>query len=170
MIVHSYYSSSDKDLIMDYLDSLTIEEQIDAFSVLENMEKGEFEKNFFKRWDKKSERTWKSIGKEFYMTGGVEMPFEKIDIQKKIQQKRQQPEFDKAWEESREEYRLIEEMIVARKNEKLTQTDLANMVGSKQQVISRIEKKESSPTLRMFCQLLHALGYELKIQKINGES
>ena len=103
MIVHSYYSSSDKDLIMDYLDSLTIEEQIDAFSVLENMEKGEFEKNFFKRWDKKSERTWKSIGKEFYMTGGVEMPFEKINIQNKIQRKRQQPEFDKAWEESREE-------------------------------------------------------------------
>lgn len=43
------------------------------------------------------------------------MPFEKIDIQEKIQQKRQQPEFDKAWQDSREEYRLIEEMIVASK-------------------------------------------------------
>lgn len=53
MILHSYYSSSGKDLIMDYIDSLTIEEQADAFSVLENMEKGEFEKIFFKRWDKK---------------------------------------------------------------------------------------------------------------------
>ena len=94
------------------------------------------------------------------------MPFVNIDIQQKIDQKKQQPEFEKAWEDSREEYRLIEEMIVARKGEHLTQTELANLVGSKQQVISRIEKKESSPTLRMFCQLLHALGYELKIQKI----
>lgn len=94
------------------------------------------------------------------------MPFVNIDIQQKIDQKKQQPEFKKAWEDSREEYRLIEEMIVVRKRENLTQTELANLVGSKQQVISRIEKKESSPTLRMFCQLLHALGYELKIQKI----
>lgn len=94
------------------------------------------------------------------------MPFVNIDIQQKIDQKKQQPEFEKAWEDSREEYRLIEEMIVARKGEHLTQTEIANLVGSKQQVISRIEKKESSPTLRMFCQLLHALGYELKIQKI----
>lgn len=94
------------------------------------------------------------------------MPFEKIDIQEKIRHKRQQPEFDKVWKDSREEYCLIEELIVARKRENLTQTELANLVGSKQQVISRIEKKESSPTLRMFCQLLHALGYEVKIQKI----
>lgn len=94
------------------------------------------------------------------------MSFGKIDIQQQIHQKKQQSEFKKTWEESREEYRLIEEMIVARKKEKLTQTELADLVESKQQVISRIEKKESSPTLRMFCQLLHVLGYELKIQKI----
>lgn len=94
------------------------------------------------------------------------MPFVNIDIQQKIEQKKQQSEFKTAWEDSREEYRLIEEMIVARKRENVTQTELANLVRSKQQVISRIEKKESSPTLKMFCQLLNALGYELKIQKI----
>lgn len=53
MILRSYYSSSGRDLIMDYIDSLTVEEQVDAFSVLENLEKGEFEKIFFKRWNKK---------------------------------------------------------------------------------------------------------------------
>lgn len=46
MILRSYYSSSGRDLIMDYIDSLTVEEQVDAFSVLENLEKGEFEKYF----------------------------------------------------------------------------------------------------------------------------
>ena len=38
---------------MDYIESLEIEEQIDAFSVLENMENGEFGKIFYKRWEKK---------------------------------------------------------------------------------------------------------------------
>ena len=47
----------------------------------------------------------------------------------------------------------------------MTQTELAELTGSKQQVISRIEKKENSPSLRMFCNMLQALGYELQIVK-----
>lgn len=95
------------------------------------------------------------------------MPFVKIDIQQEINtRKALSSEFAETWEESREEYRLIDEMIVARKQEKLTQAELAELIGSKQQVISRIEKKESSPTLKMFCKLLRVLGYEMKIQKI----
>lgn len=74
-------------------------------------------------------------------------------------------EFEQMWEESREEYRLIGEMISIRKAEKVTQTELAELTGSKQQVISRIEKKENSPSLRMFCNMLQALGYELQIVK-----
>ena len=42
-------------------------------------------------------------------------------------------EYVKSWNESREEYKLIGEMISLRKAEKITP-------GSKQQVISRIEK------------------------------
>ena len=42
---------------------------------------------------------------------------------------------------------------------------LADMIGSKQQVISRIEKRENSPSLKNFCNILNALGYELQIVK-----
>ena len=60
---------------------------------------------------------------------------------------------------------MIGEMIALRKQNKITQTKLAELLGTSQQVVSRIEKKESSPSLRMFCNMLHMLGYELKIEK-----
>lgn len=94
------------------------------------------------------------------------MPFEQVNVQKEInKRKNTSVEFEQLWEESREEYRLIGEMISIRKAEKITQTELAELTGSKQQVISRIEKKENSPSLRMFCNMLQALGYELQIVK-----
>lgn len=94
------------------------------------------------------------------------MPFEQLNVQEEInKRKNASKEFEQLWEESREEYRLIGEMISIRKAEKVTQTELAELTGSKQQVISRIEKKENSPSLRMFCNMLQALGYELQIVK-----
>ena len=94
------------------------------------------------------------------------MPFVQVDINKEIEKHCQEsPSFAKAWNESREEYKLIGEMISLRKAEKITQSQLAAITGSKQQVISRIEKKESSPSLKIFCSMLNALGYELQSVK-----
>ncbi|MBR3761784.1 MAG: hypothetical protein IKK59_03480 [Lachnospiraceae bacterium] len=53
MTLHMYCTSSGRNLIMEYINSLTEGEQIDALSVLECMEKEEFDKLQFKRWDKK---------------------------------------------------------------------------------------------------------------------
>lgn len=94
------------------------------------------------------------------------MPFVEINVKNEIEKQRQNnPEFKKAWDESRAEYRLIGEMISLRKQEKITQKELAEMTGNKQQVISRIETKESIPTIRVFSNILNALGYELQIVK-----
>lgn len=94
------------------------------------------------------------------------MPFIQVDVEKDIELKRQtDPEFRKAWDESRAEYKLIGEMISLRKQEKITQKELAALTGNKQQVISRIERKESIPTIRSFSRILNALGYELQIVK-----
>ena len=57
------------------------------------------------------------------------------------------------------------QMISLRKQENITQKELASLTGNKQQVISRIERKESIPTIRAFSHMLDALGYELKIVK-----
>lgn len=53
MNIHTYQSASGRDLIREYIDTLTEPEQIDALSVLECMEKDEFNKIQFKRWQKR---------------------------------------------------------------------------------------------------------------------
>lgn len=94
------------------------------------------------------------------------MPFIEVDVDKQIEERRQNnPKFRKAWDESRAEYELIGEMISLRKQEKITQKELAKLTGSNQQAISKIERKEFHPTIRVFAKILDALGYELKIVK-----
>lgn len=64
------------------------------------------------------------------------MPFVEINVKNEIEKQRQNnPEFKKAWDESRAEYKLIGEMISLRKQENITQKELASLTGNKQQVI-----------------------------------
>ena len=53
MKIHTYQSASGRDLIAEYIDTLAEVEQVDAFSVLQCMEKGEFDKIQFKQWQKR---------------------------------------------------------------------------------------------------------------------
>lgn len=56
MTLHDYCSKSGKDLILDYVNSLPEDEKTDGLSVMECMEKGEFDKIRFKRWEKTDEK------------------------------------------------------------------------------------------------------------------
>lgn len=60
---------------------------------------------------------------------------------------------------------LVDELVAIRKKENISQKQLAEMTRNKQQAISRTEKKEHSPSLKLFCNLINALGYELKLVK-----
>lgn len=94
------------------------------------------------------------------------MPFVEIDVDKEIEKRRENdPKFRKVWDETHTEYELIGEMISLRKKENMTQKELAKLTGQKQQVISRIERKERMPSIGSFNKILNALGYELKIVK-----
>ena len=74
MKIHTYLSSSGKDLIMEYINALTIEEQVDGLAVLAYMEKGEFEKVLSKRWDKKVyEVYFRRNNRIFYVTADSRM-------------------------------------------------------------------------------------------------
>ena len=53
MILHDYETSSGRNVIKEYIDSLTIPEMVDGYSDREKMENGEFEKLNIKRWEKK---------------------------------------------------------------------------------------------------------------------
>lgn len=44
MILHNYLSNSGRDLIYEYINSLPEAEKIDGYTVLQHMEKGEFDK------------------------------------------------------------------------------------------------------------------------------
>lgn len=53
MKLHRYLSSSGRDMVKEYIDSLPKEERIDGYSVLEYMENREFDKIKCKPWAKK---------------------------------------------------------------------------------------------------------------------
>lgn len=71
------------------------------------------------------------------------------------------------WNESENEYNILFEIIRIRKEKKITQKDLAKMIDTKQQVISKMEKRENSPKLKTICKIANALGYDLKLVKRN---
>lgn len=94
------------------------------------------------------------------------MPFEQIDIKEKIKEKvAQNPEFATAWEKSRNEYELLHEVTRIRKEQNLTQKQLAELSDCSQQEISRLEKREHSPALRTLCRVVNSMGYELILRK-----
>lgn len=69
MVLHNYVSDSGRDLILEYIDSLSEEERIDGLSVLECMENGEFDKILFKRWARKIyEVYFRKHNRIFYIT------------------------------------------------------------------------------------------------------
>lgn len=68
---------------------------------------------------------------------------------------------------SEKEKDLLDELVSIRKTQNISQSELARLTGNKQQAISRIEKKEHSPSLKLFSSMAYALGYELKLVKID---
>ncbi|MBR6637628.1 MAG: helix-turn-helix transcriptional regulator [Lachnospiraceae bacterium] len=64
------------------------------------------------------------------------------------------------------EKKLIEELVRIRKEQNVSQSQLAKLTGSKQQAISRTENKEHSPSLKLFYCMANALGYDLQLVKM----
>lgn len=108
-------------------------------------------------------------------TGGVNMSFyediersllEAIEMEKgsiPLEQRENMPA--PTFIAANREKELIDELINLRKEQNMSQSQLAKLTGNKQQAISRIEKKEHSPSLKLFFSMINALGYDLKIVK-----
>ena len=65
------------------------------------------------------------------------------------------------------EKELIQEVVNLRKEQNISQNKLAELTRNKQQAISRMEKNEHSPSLKLFCNMVNALGYDIKLVKQN---
>jgi len=91
------------------------------------------------------------------------MPFEKVDINETIKDTlNADPELKQMWDDSRTEYHVLGELVKLRKEKGISQVELAEKSGNKQQVISRIENKENSPTLKTLCGILDVLNYDIQ--------
>jgi len=64
------------------------------------------------------------------------------------------------------EYKIIEEIIMARKEKKLTQKDLAELIGTKQSNISRLESGNYNPSLDFLSKIALAVGKELEVRMV----
>ena len=64
------------------------------------------------------------------------------------------------------EYKIIEEIIMARKEKNLTQKDLAELIGTKQSNISRLESGNYNPSLDLLNRIALAVGKELEVRMI----
>ena len=83
------------------------------------------------------------------------------DAKKKILQNE---EVRKELKNNEAEYRIIEEIITARQEKNLTQKDLAELVGTRQSNISRLESGNYNPTLEFLNKIARAIGKELEIR------
>lgn len=67
--------------------------------------------------------------------------------------------------EFNKEYELIQSLVNIRRELGLTQKDVAMRSGLTQQMVSRIEKYDNSPTLSNFIRYIDAIGANLTVQK-----
>lgn len=92
------------------------------------------------------------------------MPFSEIDIKEILQKKfKEDPTFDEEeYNQVKAELELISEIVKTRKEKGLTQEEVAEKSGMSQQVISRLENRTYSPSLRNLIKVTNALGIELR--------
>jgi ribosome-binding protein aMBF1 (putative translation factor) len=67
------------------------------------------------------------------------------------------------------EFALIRAVLDARLKKGLTQEDLAQKIGTKQSVISRLESGRANPSFSFLKKIAHALNYHLEIRFTSGK-
>ncbi len=74
------------------------------------------------------------------------------------------PEVGKALKEIEPEYQIVRALIRARIEKNLTQKQLAEKLGTKQSVLSRVENAKTTPTVSFLKRLATVLNMNLKIE------
>ncbi len=77
---------------------------------------------------------------------------------------KENPELYEEYKELEPEYELIKQVIKIRKDQELTQKELADRTGTRQSNISRLEQGEYNPSLKFLKKLAQGLGKELHIE------
>ncbi|MCL2441754.1 MAG: helix-turn-helix transcriptional regulator [Treponema sp.] len=64
------------------------------------------------------------------------------------------------------EYKIIEEIIMARREKNLTQKGLAQLIGTKQSNISRLESGNYNPSMDFLQKIATAMGKRLEVRMV----
>ena len=95
------------------------------------------------------------------------MIFKKANLQREIRKAiENDKQLDKHICEADIKYELIQTIVKTRKDMDITQQEVSEKSGLTQQMVSRIENLDNSPTLDNFIKYLTALGLKINIDKI----
>lgn len=89
-----------------------------------------------------------------------------LDFEVWEKEKLKDPHFRTEYDKLQPEFALIEAVLKARKEKGLTQKEIAEKVGTKQSVISRLEKGKANPTVSFLKKLAGAFSSRLEIRFI----
>jgi predicted transcriptional regulator len=73
-------------------------------------------------------------------------------------------EVEKEYKLMEADYKIIEEIIMARREKNLTQKGLAELIGTKQSNISRLESGNYNPSLDFLQKIASAMGKKLEVR------
>ncbi|MBY6758659.1 helix-turn-helix transcriptional regulator [Clostridium botulinum] len=94
------------------------------------------------------------------------MPFHKVAPEKEIKKSIERyPGLEIYIKQVDAQYKLIKSLVEFRKSTGITQKEVAERSGLTQQMVSRMEKVDYSPTLESFLKYMLALGLEVKIEE-----
>jgi DNA-binding XRE family transcriptional regulator len=80
----------------------------------------------------------------------------------------QDKEFRLLWNERQAAYRVARELARLRKQQGLSQSELARRAGLKQPAIARLESGAVKPTLDTIQRVAHALGREVEVNMVRA--
>jgi HTH-type transcriptional regulator/antitoxin HipB len=96
------------------------------------------------------------------------MPFKKVHVKEEIYKRLENDnELKKAYDIAQHEYEVIKQLVKIRNEMGFSQSDVARQSGLTQQMVSRIEIVDNSPTLRNFIKYIDSMDLEIKIEKKN---
>ena len=85
------------------------------------------------------------------------------DLDKYLNEQMKNPEFKQEWDSHEMEYQLMMMILKARKDQNMTQMELAERTGLRQFNISRIEKGQALPSIATLSKIAQGLGKRLQI-------
>ncbi|MFI3213534.1 MAG: helix-turn-helix transcriptional regulator [Eubacteriales bacterium] len=86
------------------------------------------------------------------------------DFERLLAEQMKNLEFKEEWDALEPEFNIIQAMVDVRKQNHLTQKELALKTGIDQADISKLENGNSNPTLRILQRLADGMGMTLKLE------